>query len=154
MVSVVKRALRIAGEDPHRAYDAMQAEGLEVAELAGDADDQEWLCMGCGRDFPSLHSLAAHRKQVHAKRLPLRRKLPSAVCPGSNVQFFLRDRTLAHLRNSMACAAVVEQLPDLPEDRIAELDAEARQLIRANQRQGLHRLAGPPCRPAGRLSEA
>ena len=144
--SACKLMLRIAGEDPERASSALVHTGVKIAEAAADGDDAEWLCVECGRDFPSLNSLAAHKMWVHEWRDPLRAKIANATCPACEKSFFLRDRLLHHLRASQACSLVLAAMPDLPTEQVRALDAEARDAIRANQRAGRHRMAGPVAR--------
>ena len=69
--SALRRARRLAGEDPVLAVDVLRASGLEVPEDAADAaEDEERSCIDCGRTFVSLRALASHSRHAHGRRDP------------------------------------------------------------------------------------
>ena len=115
---------------------------MEVADQAADADDEERLCIECGRDFPSLNALAAHRMRAHGLRHPFRDRIRGTICPGCARDFGLRDRLLTHIRGLMGCTGVVQPLPLLSPEEVQAEDAAARAQVRANQKAGLYRWAG------------
>ena len=143
--TLVRKFVRLAGETPSLAYEALGMVGVDVAWLVADADDEERWCTECWKEFKSVAAVRCHKIRVHGLRNPLAQKFVGSTCTQCDVQFHLRDRLMMHLRGS-ACGDAMLWAPDVFPEVIAEENKKARETIKANRKLGLHDWAGPSAR--------
>ena len=94
---------------------------------------EQGVCLDCGACFASWKALQSHRTRKRGFRHHLRGNIDGTVCACCFHQFGMRDRLLYHLKGARFCRSFYENhMPDLPEDQIATIDAQACQETRAN----------------------
>ena len=119
----------------------------------GGERDQEWLCMQCGKWFPSRAACIGH--QGVNGRDPTRRLAAGSQCPVCQTEFHLRERLRRHLRyGTRRCVQAAREVPALPEEEEVErLDAVEAIERKRRARAGIGRMWGPPCQRAQRCMD-
>ena len=110
---------------------------------------QVWTCSTCGACFKAKQALAVHSYRKHCQKRVERLYLDSTHCTVCLVEFWSRERVIAHIsEKSHVCRHnLVLRGPVLTQDQADELDREELQeQIRANRSCGLRRShAHKPC---------
>ena len=101
-----------------------------------------WECQECNATFPSKQSLALHRYTVHQVRNPVRAYIEGPTCPVCLKFFHTRERCIRHVAQaSDTCRANLLIRGDkLPDNTVAQLDAQARPEHRSLYLQGASRV--------------
>ena len=106
--------------------------------------DQEWLCMQCGKWFPSRAARIGHQG-AHG-RDPTRRLAAGSRCPVCRTEFHLRERLRRHLRHgTRRCVQAAREgvVPVLPVEDAERLDAAEAIERKRRARAGICRMWGP-----------
>ena len=127
---------------------SMVARGTALTEAAADFldEDDKWLCMDCGKEFPRRAGLLAHQAKLHGRRLAARRYVVASTCPACGTDFHARLRCLQHMTRAKACRAAWQTgtLVECDPTAVAEADDLDRLCRRSARRLGVSYLAGPP----------
>ena len=112
----------------------------------GPERDQEWMCICCGKWFPSRAACIGHHS-VHG-RDRTRSVAAGSQCPICRTAFHLRERLRRHLRyGARRCvqAAREVEMPVLPAEEIERFNAAEAAERQRRLRAGIGRLRGPSC---------
>jgi hypothetical protein len=112
------------------------------------------VCTDCNLRFVTRKAMLAHRRVKHGDRCVIRTRVPdTGTCPVCCTEFHARRRLIAHLtdRRRTRCRDIflASDPPELPPERLDEIAAAERMLLRQARAQGhVHVLATASARTA------